>query len=136
VRVKDARVVFCGDLLWKDHVPNLIDASTEQWIATLQVLRNDYPRSVFVPGHGGIADSEDVTTFRDYLVGLRTRVQDGQGRGQSDDSLVSAILPSLKNKYGAWGFFDDFAKENIRQTAQEVAGRKRVPQSLKPGGAQ
>ena len=134
VRINDARIVFCGDLLWKGHVPNLIDASTEQWIATLNVLRNNYPQSVFVPGHGGIADSADVTTFRDYLVDLRTRVGDAQGRGESGNALVNAILPSLKNKYGAWGFFDDFAKENILQTAQEVVGRKRVPQSLKSGG--
>ena len=28
VSIPDAHVVFCGDMLWKEHVPNLIDAST------------------------------------------------------------------------------------------------------------
>jgi len=28
-RQGDAHVVFCVDLLWKEHVPNLIDASSK-----------------------------------------------------------------------------------------------------------
>ncbi len=35
VFVPDARVVFCGDLLWKNHFPNLIDATTESGFALL-----------------------------------------------------------------------------------------------------
>jgi len=30
VYVPDARVLFGGDLLWKDPVPNLVDASTDK----------------------------------------------------------------------------------------------------------
>src|ERR1700734_1714084 len=35
VSVPDAHVVFCGDMLWKEHVPNLIDASTKTWVESL-----------------------------------------------------------------------------------------------------
>src|SRR5271163_730135 len=42
VFVPDAHVVFCGDMLWKDHVPNLIDASTPEWIKTLNTMPADY----------------------------------------------------------------------------------------------
>src|SRR5271166_620475 len=31
----DAHVVFCGDMLWKEHIPNLIDASTKAWVESL-----------------------------------------------------------------------------------------------------
>ena len=41
VWVPEAQVVFCGDLLWKDHIPNLIDASTSVWIKTLDALPVD-----------------------------------------------------------------------------------------------
>jgi len=133
VHVPDARVVFCGDLLWKDHVPNLMDASTEKWVDTLGSLRNNYAQFVFVPGHGGVANSGDITIFKDYLVGLRAAVRDAQRDGKSGDALLNAVLPGLKQKYGTWGFFDYFAKDNIVQTAQELAGHKQVPQPAKAG---
>ena len=132
VYVPDARVLFCGDLLWKDHLPNLVDASTDKWIATLDLLSKDYAGSTFVPGHGGVANPNDVAIFKDYLAGLREAVRKAQQEGKSDDALVNAILPGLKVKYGTWGFFDDFAKTNILQTGQELAGRKRVPQPVRP----
>ncbi len=132
VYVPDARVLFCGDLLWKDHLPNLVDASTDQWLATLDVLSKDYAGSTFVPGHGGVANPNDVTIFKDYLANLREAVRKAQREGKSDDALVNTILPGLKAKYGAWGFFDDFAKTNILQTGQELAGHKRVPQPVRP----
>jgi hypothetical protein len=136
VHVPDAQVVFCGDLLWKDHVPNLMDASTDKWIDTLDLLRKDYAQFVFVPGHGGVANSGDITIFQDYLVGLRAVVRGAQRDGKSGHALVDAILPGLKQQYGAWGFFDDFAKDNIVQTAQELAGHKQVPQPAKAEGRQ
>jgi cyclase len=134
VHVPDAQVVFCGDLLWKDHVPNLMDASTDKWVDTLDSLRKDYAQFVFVPGHGGVANSGDITIFQGYLVGLRGAVRGAQRDGKSGGALVDAILPGLKQQYGAWGFFDDFAKDNIVQTAQELAGRKQVPQPAKAEG--
>jgi cyclase len=132
VYVPDARVLFCGDLLWKDHVPNLVDASTDKWVATLDSLSKDYAGSTFVPGHGGVANPNDVTIFKDYLANLREAVRKAQGEGKADDALVTAVMPGLKAKYGTWGFVDDFAKTNILQTGQELAGRKRVPQPVQP----
>src|SRR5579862_218259 len=120
VSVPDTRVVFCGDLLWKDHIPNLIDASTPQWIQTLDALRKDYAESTWVPGHGGVANGADIAAFKKYLVDLRTTVR--EAKGLSGQTLVQSILPGLKANYGKWGFFDDLAAANITDTAQELAG--------------
>jgi hypothetical protein len=79
-----------------------------------------------------VANPNDVTIFKEYLANLREAVRKAQGEGKADDVLVTAILPGLKAKYGTWGFFDDFAKTNILQTGQELAGRKRVPQPVQP----
>ena len=136
VHVLDAQVVFCGDLLWKEHIPNLMDASTDKWVDTLDSLRNSHAQSVFVPGHGGVANSADIATFKGYLVGLRAAVRDAQRDGKSGDALVNAILPGFKQQYGAWGFFDDFAKDNIVQTAQELDEHKQVPQPAQAEGRQ
>ena len=127
VSVPDAHVVFCGDLLWKDHIPNLIDASTPQWIQTLDAMRKDYGESKWVPGHGGIAQAVDIATFKKYLVDLRATVRAELAKGLSGDAIVRAILPSLKVTYGKWGFFDDLAAANITDTAQELAGTKKLP---------
>ena len=125
VSVPDAHVVFCGDLLWKDHIPNLIDASTPQWIQTLDAMHRDYGESTWVPGHGGVANAADIVTFKKYLVDLRATVR--KANGLTGDALVKAILPGLKSQYGKWGFFDDLAAANITDTAQELAGTKKLP---------
>jgi cyclase len=127
VSVPDAHVVFCGDMLWKEHVPNLIDASTKPWIESLDAMQKDYGPSTWVPGHGGIATAQDVQTFRKYLADLREGVRREQAAGKSGDALVQALLPSLKSSYGKWVFFNDYAGAGIEQTAQELAGKKRLP---------
>ena len=130
VSVPDAHVVFCGDLLWKDHIPNLIDATTSDWIKTLDAMPADYGESMWVPGHGGVANANDIRTFRKYLEDLRTAVSREQAAGKSGDALVQAILPSLRSTYGKWGFFDDLASAGISQTADELAGKKKLPSVL------
>ena len=123
----DAHVVFCGDMLWKEHIPNLIDASTKAWVESLDAMQKDYGPSMWVPGHGGVANAQDVLTFRKYLADLRAGVRREQAAGKSGDALVQALLPDLKSHYGKWGFFTDYAAADIEQTAQELSGTKRLP---------
>ena len=127
VFVPDANVVFTGDLLWKTHLPNLIDASTEAWMQTLDKLQSDHPKATFIPGHGDIGALSDVRDFHDYIATLRQDVAQAQQAGKADADLVNAVLPELKAKYGTWGFFDHFAPLNIQQTAAELKGQKRIP---------
>ena len=127
VSVPDAHVVFCGDMLWKEHVPNLIDSSTKPWVDSLDAMQKDYGPSTWVPGHGGVANAQDVLTFRKYLADLRAGVRREQAAGKSGDALVQALLPDLKSHYGKWGFFTDYAAADIEQTAQELLGTKRLP---------
>ena len=127
VSIPDAHVVFCGDMLWKEHIPNLIDATTKAWVESLDAMQKDYGPSTWVPGHGGVANAQDVLTFRKYLADLRDGVRRQQAAGKSGDALVQALLPGLKSNYGKWGFFNDYAALEIEQTAQELSGTKRLP---------
>ncbi|HXM40636.1 MAG TPA: MBL fold metallo-hydrolase [Bryobacteraceae bacterium] len=129
VWISDARVVFCGDMLWKDHVPNLIDATTKAWVESLGTMQRDYAPATWVPGHGDVAGASDMVTFRKYLTDLRAAVQREQAAGKSGDGLAAALLPGLKAKYGKWGFFNDYAAADIEQTEQELLGTKRMPPS-------
>jgi cyclase len=124
----ESDVVFCGDLFWNRTLPNLIDASTKEWIETLDTLVKDYPSAVFVPGHGdNPGKADDVRAFRDYLSFLRESIAKAQASGASSDAVVKAVLPQIKAKYGDWAFLD-FAVPDIQRTDEELRGVKRLPQ--------
>ena len=123
-----ANVVFCGDLFWNHALPNLIDASTKEWIETLNVLLHDYRSAKFVPGHGEkVGDASDVRAFRDYLVFLRQAVSRAQADGASGADVLKVVLPQVIESYGKWAFFD-FAGPGIQQTDEELRHLKKLPQ--------
>lgn len=129
VFVPDANVIFGGDLIWQHHLPNLIDASTQPWIQTLDKLLAEHASATFVSGHGDLATASDVRDFRDYLTTLRADVAKEQSSGKSGQELIDAVNAELKEKYGQWGFFNNFVNRNIQQTADELAGKKKIPSS-------
>jgi glyoxylase-like metal-dependent hydrolase (beta-lactamase superfamily II) len=123
-----ANVVFCGDLFWNHTLPNLIDASTKEWVETLNVLLHDYPSAKFVPGHGEkVGDASDVRAFRDYLVFLRQAVSRAQADGASGAEVLKVVLPQVSESYGKWASFD-FAGPGIQQTDEELRHLKKLPQ--------
>jgi cyclase len=127
VLIPDAKVVFAGDLFWRDMLPNLVDASTQPWIDTLGTLATNEPGASFVPGHGDVGQAKDVVAFREYLVTLRTLVSDAQALRKSGETLADTVLPGLSDKYGRWNGFEYLARPNILETDAELSGRKRIP---------
>jgi glyoxylase-like metal-dependent hydrolase (beta-lactamase superfamily II) len=129
VVVPATKTVFTGDLFWHTTLPNLIDASTDQWITTLDGFLQSFPDSTYVPGHGEIGHALDVRYFRDYLTGLRLSVAKAISEGKSGKDLVDSLMPALKAKYGSWKWFDGFAPRNLEQTEQELKGTKKIPRN-------
>jgi glyoxylase-like metal-dependent hydrolase (beta-lactamase superfamily II) len=130
VLIPDAKIIFAGDLLWRNVLPNLIDASTQPWIDTLDtLLALNEPGYTFVPGHGDVGSARDIAAFRDYLITLRKLVAEAEAQGKSGDAVAESVMPALKNKYGHWEFSEYLAKENILQTDAELMGKKRIPQA-------
>jgi cyclase len=128
VSIADANVYFCGDLFWNKTLPNLIDASTEKWIASDIKMADEGPKATFVPGHGDVGTAVDVRAMAAYITDLRAALAQPVKDGLRDDALVNAALPKLKEKYGDWNYFDHFAKPNILDTAKELRGEKKIPQ--------
>ena len=127
VVIPDSKIVFGGDLLFHNMLPTLIDASTQAWIETLDLLLTQHADDTFVPGHGEVGHRQDVAAFRDYLVMLRRLVNDAVAQGQAGDAVVAGVMPALKKKYGHMEFFDGIAKQNVLETDAELHGRKRIP---------
>ena len=128
VIVPDAQVVFTGDLFWKKTLPNLIDGTTDKWAESDAKLAAEWPKAAFVSGHGDVGTADDVLEFRGYLLDLRAMLSQPVKDGLMGDALVNAVLPGLKEKYGAWDFFEHFARRNIIDTAKELRGDKTIPQ--------
>ena len=129
VYIPDANVVFAGDLAWNQRIPNLIDATTSAWIETLDKMTTVHPNATFIPGHGDVANVQDVKAFRDYLATLRASIQKAQAAGETSDALTQTVLAELKPKYGAGPGFERLGPLNVQQTAAELAGTKKVPQA-------
>jgi len=129
VSVPDANVYFCGDLFWNKTLPNLIDASTEKWIASDLKMADEGPKATFVPGHGEVGTAAEVRAMAGYITDLREALSQPVKDGLKDDALVNAVVPQLKQKYGDWNYFDHFAKPNILDTAKELRGEKQIPKA-------
>ena len=124
VRVSEGDIVFAGDLFWNATVPNMIDADTAAWTATLDALIRDYPSATFVPGHGEIGHALQVRFFGDYVGAVRQSAARGIEAGRTGKALSAAALEPLRTRYGRWTWFDQFASANLEQTEQEIRGIK------------
>lgn len=129
VGAPDARVLFCGDLLWRRIPPNLIDGTLSQWTATLANFehRPQAASTVFVPGHGDVANVADVAELRSYLQDLVATVSAQLRAGLKGDELAKASVAALTPKYGTWDYFARGAPREVGYVAAELGGTKRTP---------
>jgi cyclase len=128
VLIPDAKVVFAGDLFWLNMLPNMIDASTKPWIATLETLATNAGYA-FVPGHGEVGTAQDVATFREYLVTLQRLVSEARAQGKAGAPLTQVVVSALTGRYGQWEGFKYLAEPSVLQMDAELSGKKRIPQA-------
>ena len=119
--VPDANVVFTGDLGWSKTLPNLVDATVNDWIPTLEKLLAQYSTAKFIPGHGNVAAAADIKDFHDYLEDLRARVKKGIADGLTLDQAKQQL--TLPEKYKAFAF-QNFATPNVEDMYKEIKGTK------------
>jgi glyoxylase-like metal-dependent hydrolase (beta-lactamase superfamily II) len=129
VYVPDAKVLFTGDMLWRRVPPNLIDGSVAEWTSTDAGFARmpDSAHTTFVPGHGDVADLEDVEDFRVYLLDLRRLVEEGRKAGLDGDALAREVAGQLRALHPGWTISDRAAAAEVRYMAEELAGTKRRP---------
>ena len=127
--VPDASVLFTGDMLWRKVPPNLIDGSVKEWMATdADFAAMPNPSHIaFVPGHGDVANANDVRDFRQYLLDLRRLVLEGHKAGLKDDALAQFVEAKLKALHPDWTISDRAAAFEVRYMDEELAGTKKRP---------
>ncbi|HKE59078.1 MAG TPA: MBL fold metallo-hydrolase [Pyrinomonadaceae bacterium] len=119
--VPDANVVFTGDMGWRKTLPNLVDATVNDWIPSLDKLLSQYPTAKFIPGHGEVATADEIREFRDYLDNLRSRVKQAISDGLTIDQAKQQL--TLPEKYKSFAF-QNFATPNVEDMYKELKGTK------------
>jgi cyclase len=119
--IPDANVLFTGDMGWSKTLPNLIDATVNEWIPSLDKILSQYPTAKFVPGHGNVAETADIREFRDYLDDLRARVKQGISEGLTVDQAKQQL--KLPEKYKSFAF-QNFSTPNVEDMYKELKGTK------------
>jgi cyclase len=129
VYVPDAKVLFTGDLLWRKIPPNLIDGSVKEWAATDAEFAHmpDAAHVTYVPGHGDVADVNDVKDLHAYLLDLQRLVAEGRKQSLEGDALAQYVTPKLKALHPDWTIGDRAAAAEVRYMDQELAGTKKRP---------
>ena len=120
--VPDANVVYTGDMSWRKTLPNLVDATVNDWIPSLDTLLTKYPTAKFVPGHGEVATADDIREFRAYLDDLRSRVKKAIADGLTLDQAKQQL--TLPEKYKSFAF-QNFATPNVEDMYKELTGTKK-----------
>jgi len=110
------RIVFCGDLFFKDAIPNIQDAEILKWMETLKkILQLDADR--FVPGHGLVGNRHDVEIFLNYFENLRDLVEPYVTGGEGVETAMRDIrVPTQYSRYRFMNFF----RANVQKMYAEL----------------
>ena len=121
VFVPDANVMFTGDMGCSKTLPNLVDATVNDWIPSLDKILGNHPGTKFVPGHGDVASAAEMRDFRDYLDDLRGRVKKGIADGLTIEQAREQL--KLPDRYKSFAF-QNFVQPNVEDMYKELKGTK------------
>lgn len=112
--VKEDRVLYAGDLVFKGRVPFVGEADSKAWLNSLDKLIALKPR-VLVPGHGAASTTplKDLTLTRDYLNFVRSEM------GKAIDDLIpfdEAYARTDWSKYKNLPAFEEANRPNAYNT--------------------
>ena len=57
-------MMFTGDMGWAKTLPNLVDATVNDWIPSLDKILTNHASAKFVPGHGEVATASRDPRFQ------------------------------------------------------------------------
>jgi len=104
IEVPDARVVYCGDLVWNRMFPNYRDATPSRLSTAVRALQAA-DATVYVPGHGPLADAMDLQRY----IALLDHIEDAARRAhaQGIPAAEAAATYSIPEALGEWMMFSD-----------------------------
>jgi glyoxylase-like metal-dependent hydrolase (beta-lactamase superfamily II) len=94
VEIDDPSVVFCGDLVWHRFFPNYMDARPGALSTSVAALTRDRA-TTYVPGHGPLADSEELELYRRLLDEVEAQAREAHAEGRTlEEASAGFRLPA------------------------------------------
>ena len=92
-------VVFCGDLVWNQMVPNYVDAVPSRLSRSVRGLRRSDADTVYVPGHGPLATPAELDRFIDLLDHFEEagRRAHDEGRTAEEAAALYRLPPGISD---------------------------------------
>jgi glyoxylase-like metal-dependent hydrolase (beta-lactamase superfamily II) len=102
IELEDPRIVIAGDLLWNRMFPNYVDAQPSLLARSVWALGRE-PASVYVPGHGPLAEQADFQRYVNVLGSVEAAARRAHERGTpAADAAKEFTLPA---SLGEWTMF-------------------------------
>lgn len=105
----EEKIVFTGDLLFKNFHPWLADGFPDEWKKDLRNIDRLDPR-ILVPGHGQIANLTDLAIMSSYIQSLQDLVKE---LIKNDIPLEDIEDKPIPDEYKNWGL-SRFFPENVK----------------------
>ncbi len=94
-------IVFMGDLLFNERHPYLGDGDPDSWKKHLGKFYKDSSLKQFVPGHGPVADKEQLYVIIQYINDLQRMATEAKQNGIADSVFIKREVPAL---YKDWWY--------------------------------
>lgn len=120
LEIDDPSVVFCGDLVWNAMFPNYVDAIPSRLGRDVRALERTR-ETAYVPGHGPLADAQDLTRYIALLDSIETIAREAHERGETAAGAAAryTVPPSL----GEWMMFSPrYPETAITAWLRELSG--------------
>jgi len=122
LRIPAQNIVFSGDLIFDHSYPVTFDADMANWMKALDLFGSYGPKTVFVPGHGGVCGVEAVElqkdVFSDMASHAKQMVQLGATMREAQARYSVPERFKTLNMF-AWGFCVDNAVAQFYQAAKD-----------------
>ena len=121
----DDRVLFAGDILFKDAHPLIWHGPVSNWISACERLLAMDIETV-VPGHGPLTDLSGIRETRDYLQWLTS---EGTARHQAGYTVEQTARELAEQAYGNW-LDAERIYVNVHTLYRDIAGDTKMPHVL------
>jgi glyoxylase-like metal-dependent hydrolase (beta-lactamase superfamily II) len=104
---EEANIIHVGDTLWNGLYPfidNSTGGSIDGQIAAAEAdIKMIDKETIVIPGHGEIANRQDLIVWRDMLVGAREKIAKLKKDGRTIDETIAANpTKQWDEKFGQW----------------------------------
>ncbi len=102
IELDDPSLVFTGDLVWNGMIPNYVDALPTELARQVRALKRDRT-TVYVPGHGAMADAPAIDRYLSVLGELEKAARAAFAKGTPAPEAGKAF--TLPASLGQWALF-------------------------------